>query len=190
MKRLALTACLFLLPALLRAEWRADPADALQVEAAAALTRFREADPAIGDKLAQAYAIAVFPRVLRAGLGFGGAGGRGVLLQGDQLLGEVRQAVVTLGVQAGAQSHSQLIVFRNQEALDLFVGGQQLPWPRGRLEFAGRAAVAAGRAGAATEPGFSADVAIFSLGRGGLMLELAAGIARYRFTADGGVPPQ
>jgi hypothetical protein len=52
----------------------------------------------------------------------------------------------------------------------------------GRLEFQGRASVQAGRAGAAADPGFIGDVAIFSASGRGLMVELAAGGVRYRFT--------
>ena len=130
----------------------------------------------------QAYACAVFPRVTRAGFVFGGAYGRGIVIAADQLRGTVTLTSLTLGFQVGGQADSQIIFFRDAEALELFIATGNLGKLSGRVEFQGRASAVAVAAGGATTPGFSGDVAVFSLTPRGLMLELAAGLVRYRFS--------
>ena len=190
MRRWCLLVLLVLHPAWSRADCVADPAEPLQVEAAATLARFRESGPALAAYFDQAYACAVFPKIIRAGLGVGGSYGRGLVLAAGGLQGEVTQAGVTLGLQAGGQAHSQIIFFRSPEALELFLAKGNLGPVSGRLELAGRVSAVAARSGGATDPGFSSDVAIFSLTRGGLMLELAAGPVRYHFAPLQGAAPR
>jgi lipid-binding SYLF domain-containing protein len=167
-------------------DWQPDPGDALQVEVADTMQSIREQQPQLQRFFDEACAIAVFPRVLRVGLGIGGGGGRGLLLVAGGVHGEVSQSAFTLGLQAGGQSFSQLIFFRSCEAMWEFTESGNLGRWSGRLEFQGRASVQAGSAGASAEPGFIGDVAIFSLSRRGLMLELAAGGVRYRFSPAAG----
>jgi lipid-binding SYLF domain-containing protein len=162
-------------------DWQPDPEVALQVEVAGTMRTALEQQPELQRFFDEACAIAVFPRVVRLGLGLGGGRGRGLLLTHDGVLGEVTQSALTLGFQAGGQSFSQLIFFRTCEAMQEFTDNGNLGRWSGRLEFQGRAAVQAGRAGGAADPGFIGDVAIFSLSGRGLMLELAAGGVRYRF---------
>jgi lipid-binding SYLF domain-containing protein len=163
-------------------DWQPDPEVALQVDVAETMRTALEQQPELQRFFDEACAIAVFPRVVRVGLALGGGGGRGLLLTDDGVLGEVTQRALTLGFQAGAQSFRQLIFFRSCEAMEEFTESGNLGRWSGRLEFQGRAAVQAGRAGGAADPGFIGDVAIFSLSGRGLMVELAAGGVRYRFT--------
>ncbi|NGP53197.1 hypothetical protein [Thioalkalivibrio sp. XN8] len=163
-------------------DWQPDPDVALQVAVADTMRVALEQQPELQRFFDEACGIAVFPRVVRVGLALGGGRGRGLLLTDDGVLGEVSQSALTLGFQAGAQSFRQLIFFRTCEAMEEFTESGNLGRWSGRLEFQGRASVQAGRAGVSADPGFIGDVAIFSLSRAGLMLELAAGGVRYRFT--------
>lgn len=163
-------------------QWQPDPAVPLQVAVAETMQAFRSEDPSLGRFFDEACGIAVFPRVVRAGLLIGGGRGRGLLLSGGAVLGEVRQGALTVGFQTGGQSFRQVIFFRTCESMREFTDSGNLGWMDGRLEFQGRASGQAGRVGGSTDPGFIGDVAIFSLARGGLMVELAAGGVRYRFT--------
>jgi lipid-binding SYLF domain-containing protein len=167
-------------------DWQPDPNIALQVEVADTMRSVLEQYPELQRYFDEACAIAVFPRVVRVGLGIGGGRGRGLLLVAGGVHGEVSQSAFTLGLQAGGQSFSQLIFFRSCEAMREFTESGNLGRWSGRLEFQGRASVQAGRAGQAADPGFTGDVAIFSLSRRGLMLELAAGGVRYRFSPAAG----
>lgn len=162
-------------------DWQPDPEVALQVEVAETMRTALEQQPELQRFFDQACGIAVFPRVVRLGLGLGGGGGRGLLLSDSDVLGEVSQRALTLGFQAGVQSFRQLIFFRTCAAMQEFTENGNLGRWSGRLEFQGRVAVQAGRAGGSADPGFVGDVAIFSLSGHGLMVELAAGGVRYRF---------
>jgi lipid-binding SYLF domain-containing protein len=163
------------------ADWQPDPAVPLQVAVADTLREFRAQDPSLERFFDEACAIAVFPRVVRAGLGIGGGSGRGLLLVKGAVHGVVTQSALTLGFQLGRQTFRQLMFFRTCEAMQEFTGSGNLGRVSGRFEFQGRAAGTAGQSGSATDPGFTSEVAIFSLARGGLMVELAAGGVRYRF---------
>ena len=163
-------------------DWQPDPQVPMQVAVADTVQQFRTSNPELEHFFDEACGIAVFPRVLRAGLVIGGGGGRGLLLSKGAVLGEVRQGALTLGFQTGGQSFRQLIFFRTCEAMREFTHSGNLGRAAGRVEFQGRASAQAGRKGAASDPGFISDVAIFSLARGGLMVELSAGGVRYRFT--------
>jgi lipid-binding SYLF domain-containing protein len=182
MRRVWLLAALLWFGPVSAIDWQPDPGVALQVEVADAMRSMLEQQPDLQRYFDEACAIAVFPRVVRAALGIGGGRGRGLLLTEDGVHGEVSQSAVTLGFQAGGQSFSQLIFFRTCEAMQQFTEDGNLGRWSGRLEFQGRASVQAGRAGQAVDPGFIGDVAIFSLSRRGLMVELAAGGVRYRFS--------
>jgi len=163
-------------------DWQPDPDVALQVEVADTIRSILEQHPELQSYFDEACAIAVFPRVVRVGLGIGGGRGRGLLLVDGGAHGEVSQSALTLGFQAGGQSFRQVIFFRTCEAMQEFTENGNLGRWSGRLEFQGRASVQAGRAGGSADPGFTGNVAIFSLSRRGLMLELAAGGVRYRFS--------
>ncbi|MCK6371062.1 MAG: hypothetical protein L6Q83_06985 [Gammaproteobacteria bacterium] len=165
-----------------QAAWAPDPGNRLEVAAARTVAEWRAADPSLEPFFTDACAVAVFPRIVRVGLGAGYARGRGVLIAADRVTGEVVQSALSLGLQAGGEAHSQLIFFRTCEAVELFKAGN-LGWVSGRMEFGGRASAAAPWTGVAAEAAFSSDVAIFSRVRGGLMLQLAASGVRYRFTA-------
>jgi lipid-binding SYLF domain-containing protein len=164
------------------AAWEPDPGNPLQVASARTIAEWRAADPALEPFFAEACALAVFPRVVQVGFGAGVAWGRGLLIAGDRLKGEVSQSALSLGLQAGGEAHSQVIFFRTCEAVDLFTKSGNLGFIPGRLELGGRASAAAATRGAAAEAAFSSDVAIFSRSRGGLMAQLAAAGVRYRFT--------
>ena len=70
--------------------------------------------------LDSAAAVLIIPQVLKAGFGIGGEYGEGVLRQGRQNLGYYSTAAASIGLQAGAQSKSVVVVFLTQEALTDF----------------------------------------------------------------------
>jgi len=69
---------------------------------------------------AKARGILVFPKILAAGLGFGGEYGEGALKVNGASVGYYRTSSVTWGFQAGAQSKALIMMFMTQEALDKF----------------------------------------------------------------------
>lgn len=171
------------------AAWVPDPNEPLEVEAARVMADARASHPALEPFFDGACAVAVFPAVRRFGLGAGYAWGRGVLITGDRMTAGISQGAVTLGLQVGGQSEAQFIFFRRCEAADELATRGNLGPISGRLEMTGRASAAAFRAGGSADAGFISDVAIFSLPRGGLMLELVAAGVRYRVTPVAGPAP-
>jgi len=131
-------------------------------------------ESAIPDKLLdEAHAIVIVPNVVKAGLVFGGRGGRGLLavktLEGTWSNPSfITLAGGSVGFQAGIQFADVVLVFRNNRSLESIVNG--------KLTLGADAGVAAGPVGrnaaAATDGQFRAEIWSWSRARG-----LFAGIA-------------
>lgn len=92
------------------AELRADSERALQT-----LYAQDEGAAALGEK---AVAVLVFPKILKAGLMVGGAGGTGTLFRGDEVVGYYSSLAASFGLQAGAQTFGYALFFMNENAVD------------------------------------------------------------------------
>ena len=124
----------------------------------------------------EAVAYAMFPRIYRAGAGYGAAYGQGwVFRQQDVPVGKTRVWQFSAGPHVGAQFYEQIIFFKTEEALALFQAGT--------LEFAGQANATVGTANVSATPSYNAGVAIFTNIGGGLMLEGSIGGHLYNYRA-------
>jgi len=142
-----------------------------------------------------AYGYAVFPTIGKAGIGIGGAYGKGRVYVGGKQVGKTKMTQVSIGLQFGGQGYSQVIFFEDERAFKEFAGGN--------FEFGAEAGVVAITAGAnaqASTTGASAGasggkndastvadgwykgMAIFSVAKGGLMYE--ASIAGQKFSYE------
>lgn len=65
-----------------------------------------------------ARAILVFPKIIKAGLVFGGAYGEGELKQGDKVDGYYNSVTASWGLQAGAQSYGYALFLMSKKAVD------------------------------------------------------------------------
>lgn len=65
-----------------------------------------------------AKAILVFPKIIKAGLVFGGSYGEGVMLKGGKPHGYYNSVSASWGWQAGAESYSYVVFLMNDKALD------------------------------------------------------------------------
>ena len=102
---------------------------------AAATTRRQQmstADPAVSALLRRAYGYALFPHVDKGGLGVGGAYGRGVVYEQGQHVGYSDLTLGSVGVQAGGQSFSELLVFETKARARPLQGGP-VQYGSGRL---------------------------------------------------------
>lgn len=174
---LALTFVLASSPA--AAEWKPDPADKVQVKAKLAIEAFRDRVPRSLPFFERAHGFAVFPSVTRAGLGFGGAYGRGIVVEGNRLIGTSKYRQFTSGIQAGARNFSMIVFFKDEEALEYY--------KTGKTQFMAQAGIAAGTLSAAGTPAYNDGVAVITLTRFGLMGEFTVSGASfsYRPTASG-----
>jgi len=155
------------------AEWQADPSDKRQQKAAATIADIRSKIPRTVPYFEQAYAFAVLPSVTRVGFGFGGAVGKGLVIEGETAIGATRFWQFTSGIQAGAKNFSMLVFFKDKDALDLFKSSD--------IQFMGQAGLAFASAGIAGTPAYNDGVAIVTMTRFGLMGEFTISGAKFSY---------
>jgi lipid-binding SYLF domain-containing protein len=92
-------------------------AEDLNQDAAQALQILYKHNPVAESISKKARAILVFPKIIKAGLVFGGSYGEGVLFKGSHAAGYYNSVSASWGWQAGAQSYSYAVFFMNDKAL-------------------------------------------------------------------------
>ena len=75
-------------------------------------------NPVAEDISKQARAVLVFPKIVKAGLIFGGSYGEGVLKRGSSFANYYSSASASWGLQAGAQSYSYAVFLMNDKAVE------------------------------------------------------------------------
>ena len=146
----------------------ADAADAAQFVSASrsSLARFL-VDPEMSwfrDHFAEAHAVLIVPRRVRAGLLLGGSGGVGVLVAKNRETGEWGQPVfynlggASIGLQIGGDRSELILLVRSESALDAFLSK--------RFQLGAEASVAAGPVGAGTGEQVDEDVVAFVRSKG------------------------
>ena len=155
------------------ADWQADPDDKRQVKAQAAIARFKEKVPRTASFFDQAYGFAILSSVTRIGIGFGGAYGKGLVIEGDNLIGKTGFWQFTSGLQAGVKNFSMIVFFRDKEALEYFKARE--------LQFTGQAGIDVATWGAAGTPTYNEGVAIITVTRLGLMGEFSYGGIKFTY---------
>ena len=94
-----------------------DKAAALTAECRGALDQLYADAPQAETIAGEAEGVLVFPNVVKAGLGVGGETGNGCLLQGGEVVDYYNKSGASIGLQAGAQSRSEVIMFMSEDAL-------------------------------------------------------------------------
>lgn len=144
----------------------------------------------------KAYGYAIFPTIGKAGMGVGGAYGKGRVYAQGTHVGDVAMTQLSIGFQLGGQAFSQIIFFENENAYKEFTSGN--------FEFSAQATAVAITAGvsadASTTGGLSAGVsggrndaktvhggyrkgmAVFTIATGGLMFEAVLGGQKFSYT--------
>ena len=156
------------------AEWQADTSDKKQAKAAAALTKFKDKRPEMRSYFDQAYGYAIIPGVTRVAIGFGGAYGRGLVVEGDELIGWTSFSQFSSGLQLGAKYFSMIVFFKDQAALE--------GYKKSQLQFLGQAGVDLVTVGLSGTPAYNDGVAIFAITRLGLMAEFSYSGAHFKYT--------
>jgi lipid-binding SYLF domain-containing protein len=141
------------------------------------------------------YGYAVFPTIGKAGIGIGGAHGKGRVYQQGKYVGDTSMTQLSIGFQAGGQAYSEIIFFEDQRALSEFTSGD--------YEFGGNASAVAITAGASATAGtegasagasggkkdattaghYQKGVAVFTIAKGGLMYEASVAGQKFSFKA-------
>jgi lipid-binding SYLF domain-containing protein len=95
-------------------------AEVIDDKVSQALAVFSREVPAAAQLLAAASGVLVFPEVMKMGFGIGGEYGEGALLVDDQGAGYFATAGASFGLQMGAESKTQVILFMDPRVLRKF----------------------------------------------------------------------
>jgi len=151
----------------------------LHTDAMDTLSQFRMKDASLQEKMDSAYAYAIFPDVTTAAVGVGGGHGRGEVYQGGTLIGYADISQGNIGLQLGAQSFAELVLFQNQSTLQDFQNST--------FTFDARANAVAAASGAAKTADYTNGVLVFDIPQGGLMFQAAIGGQKFRYEPVGAV---
>ena len=121
----------------------------------------------------EAAGFAVFPNIVKAGLGLGGARGSGEVFEDGKVIGSTTVTQLSFGVQLGAQAFSQIIFFQNKRDLNRFTDGN--------FEFGASASAALITEGANASVDYTNGVAVMTFSKGGLMYEASIGGQKFTF---------
>lgn len=156
--------------------WQPGPAetDTMTGKVNTAVADFKAADPSLEKFFKDAYGYAVYPSVGKGGFWIGGAYGDGEVYEQGHLIGVTSITQVTVGPQIGGQAYSEIIFFRDKQALDTFKAGN--------FTFNAQVSAVAATTGAAANADYSSGVAVFTLVEGGLMAEATIGGQKFSFT--------
>jgi lipid-binding SYLF domain-containing protein len=150
---------------------------ALSSDARASLDRMYNTDPGVRNLVNQAYGYAIFPSVGKGGFIAGGAYGRGEVYEQSNLIGYADLSQGTVGLQAGGQEYSELILFETPDALNRFKSGN--------FAFSANASAVALKAGASGAARFENGILVFTQPKGGLMFEASVGGQKFSFEPVG-----
>lgn len=154
---------------------------------------FREAGES-GQFFDKCYGYAVFPNIGKGGVGVGGAHGTGRVYAQGKAVGDTKMTQVTVGLQLGGQSYSEIIFFEDKRAFDEFTSGNfefgaqasAVAITAGASAKAGSSGSTAGASGgkhdASTSGGYHKGMAIFTVAKGGLMYEASVGGQKFKYT--------
>lgn len=146
--------------------------DELFQRAEAERQEWKNIDPDMEAFVRSHHGFVFFPEVTKAGVGFGGGYGRGIVYEQGQHIGYADLTQASVGFQLGAQTYSEVIVFQDKYAMDRF--------KRNPMDFGATASAVIASNFAATNARFVDGVAVFIRPITGAMAE--ATIAGQRTT--------
>ena len=138
------------------------------------------------------YGYAVFPTIGKGGLVVGGAHGKGRVYEHGKYVGDTSMTQLSVGLQAGGQAYSMIIFFQDRRAFEEFTRenfefGADVSAvaitaaASGQVGTTGASAGASGGKKDATTAGkYYKGVAVFTIAKGGAMVQAA--IAGQKFT--------
>jgi lipid-binding SYLF domain-containing protein len=139
----------------------------LHPEARAALASMLDKDETLRERLERAAGYAIFPSVGKASAVLGATYGRGEVFERGRLIGYAALIQLTIGVQAGGDTFSELVIFDKPEALERF--------KESKVAFAANAAAVIVKAGGAVTRDSPPGADVYVMTDGGLLLEMALG---------------
>ena len=146
-------------------------------EANKTVSLYKKTDPGLATFFEKAAGYAVFPSIGKGGAVVGGAYGKGVLFENGKPTGKTTLTQVTVGLQLGGQTYSEIIFFETEKALTEFKGST--------FAFAAEASAVALKSGASANAKYREGVAVFTATKAGLMFEASVGGQKFTFQPFG-----
>jgi lipid-binding SYLF domain-containing protein len=139
----------------------------------AAMSRAESRDPDFRTLCQESAGYAVFPKVGKGAVGVGGAYGKGVLYENGHAVGYCDLSQASVGAQIGGQTYTEIICFKDKEALNKFKNGN--------LAFDAQASAVALEAGASKNARYREGVAVYTTNEAGLMVEASIGGQKFTY---------
>ena len=152
-----------------------DPQEEQKARAAAEQTvkEFTATEPGLDVYFKEAYAYAVFPTIGKGGLIIGGSHGDGLVFQGGKVVGSTKVTSASIGLQAGVESSSELVFFKDKATFENFKNGD--------VKLSAQASAVAIKKGAAAKASYNEGVAVFVKTKSGLMADASVGGQKFSF---------
>ena len=138
-----------------------------------AIAAFKATDPELNIFFDKAHGYAVFPSVGKAGMGIGGAYGKGVVYEQGEEIGSTTLKHISMGFEFGGENYREIIFFQDKKTLDDF--------KQGNYELGAQASAVAIKKGASKNADFDKGVAVFTQTKGGLMFDASVGGQKFTF---------
>lgn len=155
------------------AGWDPAKAEHERMMAEETIAKFKERDPGMERFFDMSHGYAVFPSIGKGAFIIGAAKGSGLVYEKGEIIGRATMGQASVGLQIGGQAYSKIIFFHDEVALNNFKNNE--------MKFAGQASAIAVTAGASADVDYEGGVAVFTMGRAGLMLEASLGGQDFEF---------
>lgn len=152
-----------------------DPNKVVAHEAAVSetLVEFSNQDPSLARFFDEAYGYAVFPKVGEVAFIIGGQHGKGELFEQGVSIGTAKITAVSVGASLGGQTFQEIIFFKSKDAVDKF--------KENAFSFSADATAIIAEKGAGTSAVWSDDIAVFTRGQKGAMIDASVSGQRFKF---------
>jgi len=159
-----------------------------------ALKTFQDAGES-GAFFGNSYGYALFPSIGKAGIGVGGAYGKGRVYASGKWVGDTSMSQLSIGFQLGGQVYSQIIFFEDKRSFDEFTSGNfefsaeasAVAITAGASASAattgGSAGASGGKSDATTVGSYRKGMATFTVAKGGLMYDAVLAGQKFKYTA-------
>jgi lipid-binding SYLF domain-containing protein len=178
-------AILWLVACSISASWADEYSDTIEI--------FKNAGQSAGF-FHYSYGYAVFPTIGKGGLVVGGAYGTGRVYAKGKYVGDTAMTQLSLGLQAGGQSYSQIIFFKDRRAFEEFTNGNyEFGADANAVAITAAAGASAGTTGASagasggkndatTQGSYYKGMAVFTVVKGGAMFQATLAGQKFKYT--------
>lgn len=142
-------------------------------DAQVAIAAFKATDPDLETFFDKAFGYAVYPSVGKAGMGIGGAYGKGIVYEKGKEIGTSSLKQLSMGFEFGGENYREIIFFEDEKTLEDF--------KQGNYELGAQASAVALKKGASKNTDFNDGVAVFTQTKGGLMFDVSVGGQKFTF---------